>query len=314
MRGHNREVYCRCLEHSVYSPMTAITTPSGAAVAGVLAMELMHGGAAPRAALAQDDAGALAAMLGRDLALLCPDAARLDLVLAGAHFDPAEVLRPGWPVHRRLQELHARAPRGEAGRVIGFGSDADGNIPQPLRADAQLAGGALRLLPFVLAGDAAVLPAVAAVLEEVLVDRGMAGADTALALQDGLGTRIEHLRMLTVHDLAAMMALQYEHAGLGPLWPVLETALLNPRAEAWVDAGPEPLLRLVGGQAHVALFLPETWRLHYAIDDADAQRVARRYEAFQARQRQFAAVLDAHGIEVVFDCCAGRDDARAALG
>lgn len=293
--------------------MKPITTPSGDAVAGVLAMELMDAQPPRHAALAQAAAGNLAMLVARDLAALCPQVEALDLVLAGAHFDPAEALRGGWPLHRRLLELRARAPRGTGSRVIGFGADAGGAIPQPLQADPDLVGGALRVLPFVLAGDDDALAAAADVLESVLVDRGMAGADTALALQDGLGARIEHLRLLTVHDLAAMTALQYEHAGLAPLWPVLEAALLHPQAEAWLDAPPEPLLRYADGEARIALFLPESWRTHYALDDAAPEIAARRYEAFQARQRQFAAVLGAHGVPVVFDCCAGRADARAAL-
>lgn len=283
-------------------------------MAGVLAMELMHDGPPPRAALAQDAAGVLAGLLGRDLAALCPQVQALDLVLGGAHFDPAEALRSGWPLHTRLLELRARAPRGEGQRIIAFGADAGGAIPQPLRADGELAGGALRVLPFVLAGDAAILAEVADVLEQWLVDRGMAQPDTALALQDGLQARIEHLRVLTAHDLAAMMALQYEHAGLAPLWPLIETALFNPAREAWLDAPPEPLLRYAEGQAHIALFLPVSWQAHYAIDDPDPQRLARRYEQFHMRQRQFAAVLEAHGIAVIYDCCAGREDARGVLG
>lgn len=285
-------------------------------MAGVLAMELMHGASPPRAALAQAHAGELAALLGRDLAALCPQVQSLDLVLGGAHFDPAEALRSGWPLHTRLLELRARAPRGDGQqRIIAFGADANGSVPQPLRADAELAGGALRVLPFVLAGDASVLAEVADVLEALLVDRGMAQPDTALALQDGLQARIEHLRVLTAHDLAAMMALQYEHAGLAPLWPLIETALFNPAREAWLDAPPEPLLRYAEGQARIALFLPESWQAHYGhAADTDPQRASRHYEQFQMRQRQFAAVLGAHGVPVVFDCCSGREDARAVLG
>ena len=56
----------------------------------------------------------------------------------------------------------------------------------------------------------------------------MAQADTALALQDGLGARIEHIRYLSLHDLLAMMAMQYQNVGLDALWSLLEHALLGP--------------------------------------------------------------------------------------
>ncbi len=46
----------------------------------------------------------------------------------------------------------------------------------------------------------------------------------------------------------------------------------------------------------------------FAPREADAARLGRAFERFQQRQRQIAAVLEAHGIPVTFDHCpAGRD-------
>ena len=92
---------------------------------GVFALELAGGAAPGRPALSPEEAGELAARIGRDLAALVEGVAGLDLVLAAAHFDPAEALRPGWPLHQRLAELHARAPgRGESPRVLAFGASS----------------------------------------------------------------------------------------------------------------------------------------------------------------------------------------------
>ena len=123
---------------------------------------------------------------------------------------------------------------------------------------------------------------------------------TALLAQEAFAARIEHARLLTVHDLAAMMALQYEHAGLGALWPVIETALLAPAEDAALDAPPEPRVRYAGGIAHLEMASPARWREQFG-GDPDLQRAARGYAAYEARLRQFAAVLAAHGIEAVFD-------------
>ena len=241
-----------------------------------------------------------------------PDARGLDLCLAAAHFDPAEALRPGWPLHRRLSELHARAPgRGGGPRIIAFGTDADGAVPQPLVADPALRGGSLRVLPFLLHGDAAVALDVGEALEARLLETGMAQADTALLLQDAFGARIEHARCLTLHDLAAMVALQYEHLGLAPLWPLIETALLSPQHEALLDSAPEPLLRYAGGEARMALFSPAAWRERYRPDSDDVERLRRMFGHFETRQRQLAAVLAAHGIDVVFVEADAAVDARA---
>mgnify|MGYP001241820251 FL=1 len=275
---------------------------------GVIALELRDGQPPREAALVVARAGDVAELLGRDLVALAPAAAGCDLALLGAHFDPAEVLRPGWPVHRRVQELLQRAPgRGQGARAIGFGADAAGEVPLPLHCDPALAGGGLRVLPFVLQGEG--VEAVAAVLEAELLDRGMASPGLALALQDGLGASIEHARLLSLHDLLAMTALQYENAGLAPLWTLLEAALLEPDAEAWLDSAPEPLARYGDGEVRIALMDPVAWHARNAPAEADAARLERGFALFQARQRQFAAVLGAHGIDVNFVHCAdGKDD------
>ena len=275
---------------------------------GVIALELRDGQPPREAALAVARAGDVAELLGRDLVALAPAAAGCDLALLGAHFDPAEALRPGWPVHRRVQELLQRAPgRGQGARAIGFGADAAGEVPLPLHCDPALAGGGLRVLPFVLQGEG--VEAVAAVLEAELLDRGMASPGLALALQDGLGASIEHARLLSLHDLLAMTALQYENAGLAPLWTLLEAALLEPDAEAWLDRAPEPLARYGDGEVRIALMDPVAWHARNAPAEADAARLERGFALFQARQRQFAAVLGAHGIDVNFVHCAdGKDD------
>jgi len=274
---------------------------------GVMALELAPGTQPARQALPQADAGRLAGLLGRDLAVLVPEVRALELAFAAAHFDPAEALRPGWPLHRRLDELRQRAPgRHDGPRMIAFGADAQGDAPLPLHADADLRGGSLRVLPFLLVGEPRIAHAVGSQLEEILLDRGMAQADTALCAQETFGTRIEHARYLTVHDLTAMTALQYRNEGLEPLWPVIETALLAPQDQIWLDAPPEPLLRYANGEANIALFSPDAWRQRYLPDaDIDADALARRFEHFQARQRQIAAVLQAHGVPVTFVHCAG---------
>src|SRR3546814_8585611 len=80
-------------------------------VLGALALELTPGSAAARDALPQREAGELGAAIARDLAKFSPEAATLDLTTAGTHYAPFELLRPGWPVHRELDQPGARAPR-----------------------------------------------------------------------------------------------------------------------------------------------------------------------------------------------------------
>ncbi len=283
-------------------------------VLGVLALELSDDSTPVRGALGQEAAGELAKLLGRDLGALVPGVRDLDLSFAAAHFDPAELLRPGWPVHRRLDELRVRAPQaGQGPRIIAFGADAGGAVPLPFQSDPQLAGGRLRVLPYLFVGEPAATEAVAAHMESMLLDLGMVQADTALCAQDAFGARIEHARYLTLHDLLAMTALQYNNQGLEPLWDVLETALLAPESEAWLDAPPEPLLRHVDGEVRMAMLGSDDWRLRCAANESDDDRLAKGFSMYEARQRQLSAVLQAHGVPVVFVHVAPGQDPVEAL-
>jgi hypothetical protein len=280
-------------------------------VLGALALELTPGSSASRDALPQSEAGELGAAIARDLARFSPEAAALDLTTAGAHYDPVELLRPGWPIHRELDQLGARAPGGGSGgaRIIAFGSH-DGRLPGALSPSADYAGGPLRLVPWSLAGSADTVRDVGDACERDLMERGMAGADTALLAQEAFGLQVEHARYLTMHDLCALMAMQYDHAGLAPLWPVVETALLSPDRDAWLDAPPEPLLHYTDHEARIALLTPNAWRARNGESvadggDRDDERLQRRFAHYEARQRQFAAVLRAHGVAVTFAHCQG---------
>lgn len=295
--------------------LTMTQSDFGVHVMGVLALELSAGSVPAAAALPQAQAGRLLDLLARDLGKLVPGASALELGFAAAHFDPAEVLRPGWPLHRRLDELRQRAPGRDLGpRVIAFGADSQGQVPLPFAADEALHGGQMRVLPFLLSGAPETVQGLQEVFEEVLLDRGMAGADTALLAQEAFGAQVEHARYLTVHDLAAIMAMQYQNQGLQRLWPIIETALLAPDEEHWLDEPPEPLLRYAEGGVQIALLDPAAWQQrHVGQVPDDIEQLQRAYEYFQARQRQIAAVLEAHAIPVTFAYCPGNEEARKTL-
>jgi len=115
--------------------------------------------------------------------------------------------------------------------------------------------------------------------------------------------------------LAAMTAMQYENVGLGALWPVLETALLSPSQECWLDQPPEPMVHLVDGQARIAMLDDDAWLALQPEEmrNAESARIERGFIRFQMRQRQIAALLEAHGIPTTFDHCPAGLDPRAVL-
>jgi hypothetical protein len=298
--------------------MSPATPPDALSTLGAIAIELAAGAPQGRAALPQAEAGDWAAGFAVDLARLVPDAADLDLVVAAALFDPAELLRPGFPLHASLEAFAARAPGTPGGRLLAFGTGPEG-LPEGLRADPGLSGGPLRVMPFLLRGPADRVEAVGRAFEERLLDTGMAHATTALATQSAFGLRIEHMRYLTLNDLMAMMAMQYEHAGLAGLWPMIESALFGDDDDVWLDAPPEPLVRYAAGTARIALIDADAWALGGFVpagidaSQAGAERMEWLFERFEARQRQIAAVLGAHGLEVTYDHCPVGKDARAIL-
>lgn len=281
---------------------------------GALALELKPGSEAQRAVIDQAAASALAERVAQDLARFDDQAADFDLGLLAAAYDPVELLRPGWPLHRELERLVAQAPGAGLPRVIAF-ADADGRLPPNLQPQAEFGGGALRLLPWILRGPRREAAALGERFEGTLLDTGMAGAATALCAQAAFGAQVEHARYLTVHDLAALMAMQYDHAGLGAAWPLIETALLAPGEEHWLDAPPEPLVRLSAGEARFALFDDEGWAASGLAPAGarEAARMGRDFDRFQMRQRQIAALLQAHGLAVRFDHCAAGRDPRQLL-
>ncbi|MGH8029017.1 MAG: hypothetical protein ACREO3_03685 [Arenimonas sp.] len=258
---------------------------------GAIALELRPGIAPLRVGLDLATTSDIAALAARDLARFAPCADVHALGLAGVLFDPVEVLRPGWPVHAALGQLLASAPNQAAGRVVAFAGDG---LPEALWPDPEHADGPLRLLPWALRGALSTLEPVSAALEASLLDTGMAPADSALALQAAFGVPVEHVRYVTGHDIAALMAMQYEHAGLGAVWPLIEAAVYGDEGEVWLDAPPEPCIRLHDGVARIAV-----------VEGADIH--------VQRRTRQLRAVLEAHGVAVEEIACRAAEDARSTL-
>lgn len=219
----------------------------------------------------------LAALVAADLARLLPGAPVLDMALLGAVFDPAELLRPGWPVHTGLLALAAPTPGESGGRLIAVGAH-EGRLPAAsLQPEPAVAEGLLGVMPFVLFGAAEPTAEIGALMEQRLLDTGMADARTALALQDALATPLEHARFLSLHDLCAMTAMQYQHAGMEAVWQLIESALLAPDQPAWS----QDLPGLCAVQQHGEVL--------FMLDPLDA--LAPR------RARQLQVVLGAHGIE-----------------
>ena len=252
---------------------TSSSKPARSSVLGLLAIECSEPGMPPRCTTDRTHAQTIASAIAADLIKLDASVASLDLVVAGALFDQAQILRPGWPAHAALLELQSRVIAVAARAEVLAIAAHDGAMPLPaLEPDPRLFGSPLLILPWTLHGDASQATATASRFEQDLVERGMAGSDLALALQDAFGIGVRHVQHLTVFDLCAIGCAQYEQAGFGALWCVIENALLTPTREHSVD---------IDGQRW-------TSRGDTVITEAETQAGA-----------HYRAILAAHGIKAV---------------
>jgi hypothetical protein len=240
----------------------------------LLAIESEQAEPPARFVLDRAEAEQFGTALAADLAKLIDGIDGFDLICVGALFDQAQILRPGWPVHAALADLHTRLGTGERdARVVSIGAH-DGKMPAPaLDPDPRLHGSAMLLMPWLIRGEREQVAEIGARLEQDLLDRGMAGAGFALDLREQLGFPIRHVRHLTLYDLCALTCAQYEHAGLGPLWQVIEAALLA--------ADREQVSELADGS-----------KLHYHDGIIEAETRDQRLIA------QCRAILAAHGLEL----------------
>ncbi|MBU6246637.1 MAG: hypothetical protein KGN77_02680 [Xanthomonadaceae bacterium] len=268
----------------------------------VLAIET--GAPLPRATLTRDEAAELAAHVAADLQALVPAATDARLALAGALFDPVELLRPGFPVWATLDELARRVPRGHLENVVAFGTH-EGRMPaQPLEPEAIYAGGPMRLLPITLLAPGALAESLGEQLEVELVGRGEAGQRTADWLIRTLGVSLEHVRYLSRNDLLALTCVQYEHVNLAPLWTLLEAALLTPyREETTLSVRGLPLRYAEGA---VQVQSPADW-----LADCREHDRAHALAGIVFELRQYAALLQAHGVALQLEPVAeGEREAR----
>lgn len=240
----------------------------------LIAIECEVPGIPPVTALDRGTASVLADALALDLATHIPEIRELDFVFIGALYDQAQLLRPGWPLHAALAEALDRLPRSAVGgHVVALGAH-QGKLPlADLEPDVRLLGSPMLVMPWLLSGDPEMIGRVGQRLERSLFDNGLIGAELALAIGEAFGIKTAHARHMTTLDQCALTCAQYQHAELGGIWQIIETALLRP------------------DQEHVVTLADGSLRYRAGIVESDA-----------TDRRQLAhagAILAAHGLELI---------------
>lgn len=254
--------------------------------------------AIPNAYFDRSLAAPLANQLAFELGKHLPSLEHLGLVWMAACYDQAQILRPGWPVHQALVELyHAGTATAQAPQVMSLQA-LRGDAPVPaLAVEQPLLGGAMVLVPFALVGEGEPLAKARAILEDRLLETGLADARTALMLNHALGADAEHARLMTLDDLAALSSMQWQNSGLDGAWQILERALFGAADSPWVESGC-CLLRLNSdpAQEQSATQLAVRFR---AIDPGAIEDLDTALQEFAAQTliaRQSLALLSAHAL------------------
>lgn len=225
-------------------------------------------------------AGQLGRWLGGD---------ELALVWAAGLYDPAQLLRPRFPLHQELADLfHAGQRQGAAtGQVLSFAA-RDGRMgTATLQPDETLATGTILAIPVALVGAEAAVERANAVLEARLGEEGLADPAIVRELGDALGLRFEHARWMTMLDLAAMSVSQLEHIGFASAWSVIEEFLFAdpPQPLSLQSAFGQPLA-IIDGQLWLEF---EPYSLHARRHVADLASWLQRVHELRILQALFRA-------------------------
>jgi hypothetical protein len=243
------------------------------------------------------------AHLSTDLASHFPELKSCSLCMAGALFDQTQLLRPEYPVFRKLEELAtARCAGGpmQPG-LLSFGAES-GRMPEPeLQPESQIPLGLLQTLPLVFSGPPDLVDQLSETMEHRFLEFGQLSAHSARALEANFGVAVNHARFMTLTDLNAMLNLQLEHFGFLPLWQLIDTALNTPQEPLEVEGRGGQSFHWDGQRVTATFETFDHWAAAGKGKDhaSDAQMLARGYTDWTREYRQYLTTLSAHAIPFV---------------
>ena len=160
---------------------------------GVLALEPVAGALPQRQQLTRATAEGLNAAMGAQLARFLPPEHEYGFFWSAAIYDPAQLLRRGFPLYQELANLFVAGQRHgvDAGQCLTL-CELDGRMPTALlEPESAIGGGTLYVIPIAVTGSEQAIAAVSEQLEHVsrqvgdVIERLVAGADVPGTRVDG---------------------------------------------------------------------------------------------------------------------------------
>ncbi|MBT8039618.1 MAG: hypothetical protein HKO85_12065 [Xanthomonadales bacterium] len=253
------------------------------------------------AVLGTSDAEQMLSHIAADLRNLLPDIASCSLIAPGALFDQTQLLQPGYPVFRALEDvsLDDRAERFKPG-LVSLGAQ-DGRLPvSALQPDPGVPPGLLQLLPVVLHGPADEVQRLGQEMEYRFLEEGQISAHSATWLQSAFGISVTHARLMTLTDLLAMLRLQLDHFGFLPLWELLDAALSSRSEPLTVTSATGIEFEWRDGRVRAPFQTFNYWAGHGAGCrlPAPRQALSDQYADWTRELRQYLTTLQAHRVPV----------------
>lgn len=256
--------------------------------------------------LSRAECEALADALAQDLVRQVEHAGSGLLVVGGGLFEPAELLRPGFPAWQALSDLSRNAFQspGNEGSVMAIGAH-QGRLPDARLSPSQSElRSQLLVLPVILRCAESDLDLLNAQFESILFEKGGLHPPTRAAFSQATGLDTGHGQLMTLNDLIALTHVQMDTAGLGAFWPVVEHVLIQSDESAPFDL-PGPLeARWCSDTRAVRARFQTFDDFAGSIDD---------YALWTRAYRSLAALLSLHGIDLQVESDHTLDETRHAL-
>lgn len=252
----------------------------------------------PPRRLDKTEAQALLAAIADDLGPALGGLEALQLLGLGSVFDPADLLRPGLPVHQALFSL-VQGTRREAPfqpGLVALGSD-DGRYPiAALNPTRRALAGPLYVVPMIIAGPSAALELARAEAETRLMRMATVSTDVRKAVGDHFGLPAENASYATLTDLMALLKNSFDALDLEPVWSVLVQALYRAGQPERFENDSGLTVDWTMDEAQLHFLTLDAWGQRQPA--ADPKAVLAGYRQWLTAYRRAFAALEAHEVPV----------------